>query len=52
MEQNPDHGALAAMHRGRADLMEQIRLSAETIKQSYELLRQIDKQLAESPLKP
>jgi hypothetical protein len=52
MEHDSDHCALAAMHRGRADLMEQIRLSSETIKQSQELLRQIDEQLAKSPLKP
>ena len=52
MEHNPDLDALAAMHRGRADLMEQIRLSQEMLEQSQELLRQIDEQLAKYPLKP
>ena len=52
MEHNPDLDALAAMHRGRADLMEQIRLSQEILEQSQELLRQINEQLAKYPLKP
>jgi len=52
MEHNPDLDTLAAMHRGRVDLMEQIRLSQEMLERSQELLRQIDEQLAKSPLKP
>ena len=52
MEHNPDLDTLAAMHRGRKDLMEQIRLSQEILEQSQELLRQINEQLAKYPLKP
>ena len=52
MEHNQDHDDLAAMHRGQANLTEQIRLSQEMLERSQELLRQIDEQLAKSPLKP
>jgi DNA-binding IscR family transcriptional regulator len=45
-----DH--LAGMRRNRSDLLEQIRLTVETIKRSQNLLKQVDEQLAKSPLKP
>jgi hypothetical protein len=48
-KQDSDHDGLAAMHRGRADLLEQIRLSKETVERSQELLRRIDDLLAKSP---
>jgi hypothetical protein len=51
MEQDPDLDTLDLLHRGQADLRELIRLSAETIKESEELLRRIDEQLTKSPLK-
>jgi hypothetical protein len=48
MEQapNPDLDTLALLRHGQADLLEQIRLSADAIKQSEELLRRIDEELA------
>ena len=52
MEHNPDLDLLAAMHRGQVDLMEQIRLSKETLERSQELLRRTDDLLTKSPLKP
>src|SRR5215471_9703768 len=52
MEQNPAVDALAALHRGQAELIEQIRRSQETVERSQELLRRIDDLLAKSPLKP
>jgi len=47
-----DQEALAAARRARADLLEQVSLAKETIRQSKELLRQVDNLLARSPLKP
>ena len=44
--------ALAALHREQAEIMEQIRVSRETVERSQELLTRIDQQLAKSPLKP
>ena len=52
MEQNPAVDALAALHRGQAELIEQIRRSQETVERSQALLRRIDNLLAKSPLKP
>ena len=53
MEDNPDFDAdLAALRRGRGDLLEQIRVSQETIERSKELIRQIDDLLARPVLKP
>jgi len=52
MEQNPAVDALDALHRGQAELIEQIRRSQETVERSQELLRRIDDLLAKSPLKP
>jgi hypothetical protein len=43
---------LAAAHRMRADLLDHLSLSEETIRQSKELLKQADGLLARSPLKP
>jgi hypothetical protein len=37
---------------GREHLLEQIRVSQETIERSKELIQQIDKLLAKSPLQP
>jgi hypothetical protein len=51
MEHEPDLDALATLHRARVDLRENIRLSREMLERSKELLRQIDEQLAKSPLK-
>jgi hypothetical protein len=51
MEHNPDVAHLVALHRGQAELMEQIRLSEETLEQSQELLRRIDEQLSKTPLR-
>ena len=45
-----DH--VAALIRGREHLLQQIRVSQETIERSKELIQQIDKVLAKSPLKP
>jgi hypothetical protein len=45
-----DH--VAALVRGRKHLLEQIRVSQETIERSKELTQQIDKVLAKSPVKP
>ena len=47
-----DQDALAAARRVRADLLEQVSLTKETIRQSRDLLRQADDLLARSPLKP
>jgi hypothetical protein len=52
MEHNPHLDALAALHRGQAELMEQVRVSQETVERSQELLRRIDDLLAKSPLRP
>jgi hypothetical protein len=55
MEHNPNLdalAALAALHRGQAELMEQIRLSQERVERSQELLKRIDHLLGKSPLKP
>jgi hypothetical protein len=55
MEHNPNLDALdalAALHRGQAELMEQIRLSQERVERSHELLKRIDHLLGKSPLKP
>jgi hypothetical protein len=55
MEHNPHLDALAALaaiHRGQAEIMEQIRVSQERVERSQELLRQIDDLLAKSPLRP
>jgi hypothetical protein len=53
MEDKPDFDAeFAALRRGRADLLEQIGVSRETIERSKELIRQIDDLLARSVLKP
>jgi hypothetical protein len=53
MEQDPDLDFLwTSCTAGQADLRELIRLSAKTIKESEELLRRIDEQLARAPLKP
>ena len=50
MADNTDfHAHLAAMQREQANVLEQIRLSVETIEQSRELLRQMDDLLAKSP---
>ena len=43
---------VAALFRGREHLLEQIRVSQQTIERSKELIQQIDKLLAKSPLKP
>jgi hypothetical protein len=45
VEQNPHLDALdalAALHRGQAELMEQIRVSQEKVERSQELLTRID----------
>jgi hypothetical protein len=52
MEHNPHLDALAALHREQAEIMQQIRVSQETVEQSQELLRRLDQQLAKTPLKP
>ena len=55
MEHNPNLdalAALAALHRGQAELMEQIRLSQERVERSQELLKRIDHLLGKPPLKP
>jgi len=52
MEHNPHLDALAALHREQAEIMEQIRVSQETVERSQELLRRIDDLLAKSPLRP
>jgi hypothetical protein len=53
MVDNTDfHAHLAAMHREQVHVLEQIRLSVDTIEQSRELLRQTDELLAKSPLQP
>jgi hypothetical protein len=52
MEDKPDLDLHLALHRGRADLLEQIRVSQETIERSVELIRKIDELLAKNPLKP
>ena len=49
-EPQDDH--VAALLRGREHVLEQIRVSQETIERSMELIRQIDELLAKSPLKP
>ena len=51
MEHNPDVAHLVALHRGRAELMERIRLSEETLEQSQELLRGTDEQLSKTLLR-
>ena len=48
----PDDDHVAALHRGREHLLQQIRVSQQTIERSKELIKQIDKLLAKSPLKP
>jgi hypothetical protein len=51
MADNTDfHAHLAALQRDRAHVLEQIRVSVETVEQSRELLRQMDELLAKSPL--
>ena len=58
MEHNPHldaldtFAALAALHRERAEIMEQIQVSRETVERSQELLTRIDDLLAKSPLRP
>ena len=55
MEHNPNLNALdalAALRRGQAELMEQIRLSQERVERSQELLKRIDHLLGKPPLKP
>jgi len=55
LEHNPHLDALAALttlHREQAEIMQQIRVSQETVEQSQELLRRLEQQLAKSPLKP
>ena len=58
MEHNPHLdaldalAALAALHREQAEIIQQIRVSRETVERSQELLTRIDQQLAKSPLKP
>jgi hypothetical protein len=52
MEHNAYFEALDALHRGQAEITEQIRVSQETVEQSQELLRWIDDLLAKSPLRP
>ena len=47
-----DQEALAAARRVRADLLEQVSIAKQSIRQSKELLRQVDNLLARSPLKP
>jgi hypothetical protein len=47
-----DQDVIAAARRTRADLLEQVSLTKETIRQSRDLLRQADDLLARSPLKP
>ena len=49
---DPEDDHLAALLRGREHLLEQIRVSQETIERSRELIRQIDELLARSPIKP
>ena len=48
-ESEDDH--VATLVRGREHLLEQIRVSQETIERSKQLIQQIDKLLAKSPLK-
>jgi hypothetical protein len=54
MEYNPDLDVdwLATIHRSQVDLLEQIRLSNDTIERSQELLKQIDQVMGKPPLKP
>ena len=52
MEHNAYFEALDALHRGQAEITEQIRVSQETVEQSQGLLRCIDDLLAKSPLRP
>jgi hypothetical protein len=48
----PEDDHAAALLRGREHLLEQIRVSQETIERSKELIKQIDELLARSPVKP
>jgi hypothetical protein len=47
-----DEVVLTAVRRTRADLLQQVALTKETIGQSEELLRRADVLLAKSPLAP
>jgi hypothetical protein len=51
-ETESDEDYLAAIHRGRAHLVEQIQRSQEIIDQSKELIKRMDEILAKSGLKP
>jgi hypothetical protein len=51
-ETKPEDDHVAALLRGLEHLLEQIRISQNTIERSKELIQQIDKLLAKSPLKP
>jgi hypothetical protein len=47
-----DKEQLDQIRRGRAELVEQIRMSQQTIERSQELIRQMDEILAKAEQKP